>query len=191
MSETSEKIELKNVRLSFAELWQAKAFQEGQAPKYQASFLLDPSDKDHKKMIKTVKAEADRIKKAQWGDKPPKLKGECFGDGDDLDTVYDGYEGMFFMRANKNAADGRVTIVNSDNSPLTVDDGKPYNGCYVDATLTLWTQDNSFGKRINGNLRAIRFRGDGEAFGRPAIEADDEFSEAPEDGADDDGFLDD
>jgi len=190
MSETSEKIELKNVRLSFAELWTAKAFQEGQTPKYQASFLLDPSDKEHAKHIKLIKAEAAKIKKAEWGDKIPKLKGECFGNGDDLDTVYDGYEGMFYVRANKNADDGRVTIVNTNNDPLTVDDGKPYNGCYVDATFTMWTQDNSFGKRVNGNLRAIRFRGDGEAFGRPAIEAEDEFSESP-DSEDDDSFLED
>lgn len=188
MGITSEKIELKNVRLSFADIFKAKAFQTGQDARYSASFLLDPSDKAHKKLIALVKSEGDRIYEEEWKGKTPKLKGRCYGTEDDLDKVYDGYEGMFFVRTSKPESDGRPTIVDTDMSPLTAEDAKPYNGCYVDATLTLWTQDNQFGKRINGNLRAIRFRSDGEAFGRPPIDADDEFSESAESGGD---FLDD
>ncbi len=67
----------------------------------------------------------------------------------------------------------------------------PYDGCYVDATITLWTQNSKdYGNRINGNLRGIRFRADGEEFGRPALEAEEEFDELPDDG-DDDDFLND
>jgi len=202
MGITSEKIELKNVRLSFADIYKAKAFEVGQKPRYSASFLLDPSDKAHKKLIKLIKSEGDRIAEEEWGftvdqmlersnkknKEVPKLKGTCFGNGDDLDKVYDGYDDMFFVRTSKLEDDGRPTVVDTDMSPLTAEDNKPYNGCYVDATLTLWTQNNQYGKRINGNLRAIRFRSDGDAFGRPPIEAEDEFSEVPEDDGD---FLDD
>ena len=50
-------ITLKNVRLSFPQIWTAKAFNEGQTAKFSANFLLDKdSDKDQiadlKKAIK-------------------------------------------------------------------------------------------------------------------------------------------
>ena len=35
-----------------------------------------------------------------------------------------------------------------DRSPLTEKDSKPYAGCYVNAKLQLWTQDNQHGKGI-------------------------------------------
>jgi hypothetical protein len=44
---TSDIIKLKNVRLSFARLWKPKAFQEGQDPRFEATFLLDPSNAEH------------------------------------------------------------------------------------------------------------------------------------------------
>jgi len=190
MGVTSEKIKLENVRLSFAELFVAKPFKPGEEKKrYQATYLLDPSDKAHAKQIKMIEAAGEAIGNEEWDGKIPKLKGRAYGYEDDLEgKIYDGYEGMFWVKTSKGEEEGRVTVVDQNNDPLTADDNKVYNGCYVDATLTLWTQDNSWGKRINGNLRAIKYRGPGEAFGRAPIEAEDEFGESS---SDDGGFLDD
>jgi tripartite-type tricarboxylate transporter receptor subunit TctC len=49
---------------------------------------------------------------------------------------------------------------------LTEDDNKPFAGCYVNATIRLWAQDNQYGKRINAQLRAVQYVKDGAAFKR-------------------------
>ena len=193
-------IELIDVRLSFPQIWVAKSFEEGQPPRYEASFLLDPSNGKHEEMIKEIKQETKRVATEKWGNDWKKenfFKGKCFGTEAALATVYDGYADMFWVRTAKLASDGRPLIVDRDGSPLTVEDGKPYAGCNVSATLSLWCQDNKFGKRINANLRAIKFRSDNDAFSANAIgSAEDEFSDDDEDdvntvSGDDADFLDD
>ncbi len=44
---TADKITLPFARLSFAKLNRARAFEEGQEPRYEGSFLLDPRHKGH------------------------------------------------------------------------------------------------------------------------------------------------
>jgi hypothetical protein len=75
-------------------------------------------------------------------------------------------------------------VIDRDKSPLTAEDGKPYSGCYVNCSLELWAQDNSYGKRINAQLGGVQFFKDGDAFsgGGSAADADD-FDEITE-GAD-------
>jgi hypothetical protein len=55
------------------------------------------------------------------------------------------------------------------------DDGIVYAGCYVNATIRLWGQDNQYGKRINAQLRAIQFVKKGDAFGDGDIDVMKEF----------------
>ena len=68
----------------------------------------------------------------------------------------------------------RVPVIDRDTTPLMPVDGKPYGGCYVDVSVDIWAQDNSWGKRINGKLRWVQFRSDGDAFsgGAPASESE-------------------
>jgi hypothetical protein len=185
---TSEVIKLKNVRLSFPRLWKAKAFREGQEPRFEASFLLDPSDKAQKAIIKEIKSVAKSLAHEQWGEKIPATVEHCFGmaDKDKVKREYDGYPGMFFIAASNQT---RPTVVDRDRSPLAEEDGKPYAGCIVTGTITLWTMDNEFGKRINANLRGIQFVKDGEAFGAKPVDAENEFDVIDED--DDDDIFDD
>lgn len=173
-STTSEVIKLTNVRLSFPRLFQPKSFRPGQDPRYEATFLLDPSDKAHAEHIKQIKAEANKILKAKYGDKIPNSIKEnlCFGSGDKKD--YDGYAGMFYLSASNKT---RPVVVDQKRNPLTADDGKPYAGCYVNASVTLWVMDNEFGKRVNANLRGVQFYKDGEAFGVKPVDAEEEFED--------------
>ncbi len=193
----SEKIELKNVRLSFARIWKAQSFEEGQAPRYEATALLDPTDEEHAEQIKFVKSEATRIANEMWGDKwkgKRFLDGKSFGTENALKEVYDGYEGMFWVRLARKSEDGRPMIVDRDKTPLTEQDGKPYSGCYVNLTFQMWTQDNKFGNRINGQIRGIRFVRDGAAFSAAALgAADDEFGDDEDvgGGGSEDDYLDD
>ncbi len=54
MSQT--KVQLKNVRLSFAKLFNAVAYKPGDKPKYSASFLIDSSTPEGKANMAAIKA---------------------------------------------------------------------------------------------------------------------------------------
>jgi hypothetical protein len=172
---TSEIIKLKNARGSFLRLWVPKAFQEGQTPRYEGTFLLDPSNAEHAAVITQIKSEATKLVKAKWGEKPPGLK-LCFGlaDSDETKAKYDGYAGMFYITT---ANTTKPTVVNGARQEVAEGArGAPYSGCYVNTNITLWTQDNKFGKAIRGNLRIVQFAKDGPAFsGSAAPRAEDEF----------------
>jgi len=204
-STTSEKIQLKGVRLSFARLFTPKAFREGQKERFEGSFLLDPSDTAHQAQLETIKKAALGVIKAKFNGKIPKGLDLCFGyaDGDPIEVgpnkytnkpkEYDGYEGMVFLTS---ANTTKPKVVMGQRDPQTgkfeqvsEESGIVYSGCYVNATITLWAQDNEYGKRVNANLRAVQFVRDGEAFGVAPVNADDEFDEvevSDDDGADGD-----
>jgi len=80
MSITSDVIKLKNVRLSFPHIFKPKAFEKDKEPKFQATFLLDPSDKDHAKAIREIKAQAKKVLIEKFGEMPEKGDYKlCFG----------------------------------------------------------------------------------------------------------------
>lgn len=192
-TKTSEVIRLNNVRLSFPKLFTPVAFEVGGTKKFEATFLLDTSDAKHAAKIKEVKSAAAALMKESYGAdfKASALKGLCFGSGDSKTkadgSVVDGYEGMFYLVA-KNTV--RPAVANRKGEPVAEgDEQTPYGGCYVNATVTLWAQNNKWGKRINANLRGVQFVADGEAFGTAPMSADSEF-EALEDGGASDAFDD-
>lgn len=176
------KIKLQNVRLSFPGLFRAEAFKPGDDPKFKATFLV-PADSPQHKMVEDAILAAVT---AKWGAKdaakivasirnnPNKF---CYQDGNT--KSYDGYEGMFALSA-KNGV--RPLVLDRDKSPLTEEDGRPYAGCYVNASLELFVYDNS-GKGVSCSLGGVQFNRDGDSFagGKAADEGD--FDEL-EDGAD-------
>lgn len=183
MSE-SKVIKLNNVRLSFPELFKAKAFQEGQTPKFSASFLIDPSTKEGKKLIKMIRKEIDDLAKSNWSKGVPKSLKICLQDGNTKD--YDGYEDMMYVSSNN---DTRPVLVDRKRNPISEQDDVLYAGCYVNASINLWCQDNQWGKRVNAGLRAIQFVADGEAFGGARVDVDEEFDDVDDDDLDDDDLI--
>lgn len=149
------KMKLENVRLSFPSVFKRVSFQ-GNEGKFEATFLLD-KEKDAEQIEMIEKAIQKAIKEAKL--KIPKDKW-CLKDGDD--SEYDGYEGCMSFKA---ATSRRPTVINRDKTPLVEDDKVIYAGCYVNAIVDIWIQNNQYGKRVNGNLYGIQFMADGEAFG--------------------------
>lgn len=174
----SDKVLLKNVRLSFPQLFTPRAFQAGQDPRFEASFIFDPANKDHAAQLAEIKAEIVRLAEETFGKgKVPRDLKTCLVDGNTKD--YAGYKDMIVLASHNKV---RPTVVNRARGPVAEGDPQaPYAGCYVNATINLWVQNNQFGKRVNASLRAIQFVDDGEAFGRGPVDADNEF-EALEDG---------
>lgn len=173
--QSNEKIiRLNNVRLSFPELFEAKAFEEGGKKEFSASFLMA---KDHP-AVAELRAAFAKIASDKWGEKAVAtlqnlFRDErlCLHDGDRKD--YEGYAGNYFLRANNGV---RPLVIDGQKNPLTAADGKIYSGCYVNATISLWAQDNKWGKRINANLRGVQFYKDGEAFSGGGTASVDEFA---------------
>ena len=180
---------LKNVRLAFPNLFEATTVAGEGKPRYSATLLI-PADHPQ---IDEIRAAQSAIAYGKWGakaaaivrglDKQDKL---ALHDGD-TKSKYDGFPGNFFISAaaQENAA---PTVIDRDRSPLSARSGRPYAGCMVNASIELWAQDNSYGQRVNAQLRGIQFYADGDSFsaGRPADA--DEF-ETVEEGAGADDFA--
>ena len=97
----------------------------------------------------------------------------CLHSGD-LKANYDGFEGMLYISARNSL---RPLVIDVNKSPLTGEDGKPYAGCYVNASLELWAQDNNYGKRINATLMGVQFYKDGESFTGGGVASEDDFDD--------------
>ena len=176
------KITLKNVRLSFPDLFVARPFKPGDAPKFKATFLVPKGSAQDKELNAAIRA----VAKEKWGAKADNILKQitnnpnkfCYQDGDNKD--YDGYEGHMAFSANNKT---RPTVIDRDRTPLTEADGRPYAGCFVNAIVELFTYDNS-GAGMSASLGGVQFLRDGEAFsgGRPA--AADDFEDVSDTGAD-------
>lgn len=172
------KISLKDVRLAFPVLWEAKTVNGEGEPAFSGSFLLDPTK--HKTLIQEIEAAQETLGKEKWGAKWPQIKKEMVAkdrlalhDGD-AKAAYTGFEGMLYISARNKT---RPAVLDRDRTPLNQSDGKPYAGSYVNASIELWTQDNNYGKRINASLRGVQFVRDGEAFAGGGSASPDEFED--------------
>jgi hypothetical protein len=177
MSTARQVIRLQNVRLSFPALFQERKFSPSDAKgSYSATFILDK--KSNAKEIAEIKRAIDGLVKETFKGKHPGANRVCLRDGAEKEGT-DGYgPDVMFISAR---TDKRPQVVARDLTPLTEDDGKPYAGCYVYATIEVWGQDNQYGKRVNAKLRAVQFFKDGSPFGEASIDVNKEFAPIPDD----------
>lgn len=205
-------IRLKDVRLAFPNLFEARAASEAAQPKFSAAFIFPP---DHVgldvktspdagwKPVDGSAAEAItklmlKLAKDKWAGKAEaivkQLKASdklALHDGD-VKAQYAGYEGNLFINAN-NAL--RPRLVDRDGSPVSFADNKLYSGAYVNAIIELWAQDNKHGKRINGSLLGVQFSRDGERLAGGMVASEDDFEALPDEvdpvggESDDDGLA--
>ena len=165
------RITIQNVRLAFPALFHTESVGDGD-PAYGGRFIIDPKD-PQVKAIREAMLEAAKVK---WKDKGPevlnKLKEDkrvCFLEGEYTNKngePYDGFGGKFSLGTrNGGKAPTKPTAFNAANQPVTESDGLIYGGCYVDASVEFYAQDNDFGRRLNCSLRGVRYRDRGDAFG--------------------------
>ena len=161
------KIKLSNVRISFPSVFRKATF-SGEETKFEATFLMDKDAQADK--IAEIEGKIDDLLKEKL--KGVKLKADkiCLKDGDDID--YAGYAGNMSIKASSSK---RPMVLDRDRSPLAEEDGKIYAGCYVNAVIELWAQNNQYGKRINANLLGVQFVKDGEPFADGVSASVDDF----------------
>lgn len=175
-------VKVVNVRLAFPDLFEPDA----KYSRFGASFPIVPGSAN----AKALSAAVAEVAKAKWGAKADGILAQIKSKGDlgfqeapkrnGEGSVYDGFEDSFTLNASNKA---RPQVIDKDTSPLTQADGKPYAGCYVDASVEFWAQDNTYGKKINAMLRWVQFRADGAGFAGGAPVSQDEFQSIAE-GAD-------
>ncbi|RZG47020.1 DUF2815 family protein [Acinetobacter wuhouensis] len=179
------KLTVKNTRLAFPALFEAKTVNGEGAPAFSGCFILPLNHPQ----IAELKQAIDKVGQEKWGAKWPTVKktveskDAVFLHDGDTKTEYEGFAGNYYISARNKS---RVTVVDRDRTPLVQADGKPYAGCYVNASIELWAQDNSYGKRINASLRGVQFLKDGEAFAGGGVASEDEFDDLDVGAVDDD-----
>ena len=195
----NEPIYLSNVRLSFPKLIEPSTFQEGGEKKFAADFLLKQTDTDFSRFM----GEVGKLAHEKWKENATAVlqlvqnerKLRCFGNGAekvDKKTFkpYVGYDGMVYLSANSNA-DRPPQIIRPDGTPIdnmnTMERQtfarKLYGGCFVNAAVRPWAQDNQFGRAIRCELIAVQFFSDGEPFGEGEVDLSGMFKAVPAAGA--------
>lgn len=173
------KLMLRGVRLAFPSLWKKATF-EGDETKFEATFLVPKKDKKTKKALMKLIEDCKEQNKI-------KTNKVFVRDGDDPEFEdYDGYAGHWCVKA---ANTVRPKVLDRDKSHLTEEDGVIYSGCYVNAQISPWAQNNKWGRRINANLLGVQFVKDGEPFsGGGKTADDDDFDDLSDDYDDDDSI---
>jgi hypothetical protein len=173
------RVMIREARLAFPALFQPRTVNGEGKPRYSATLLLDANDPQIAAIRKAIQA----VAREKWKDKAPavltsleKVGKVALHDGDEK-AQYDGFEGRMFVAASA-PENAPPTVVDPARAPLTERSGKPYAGCYVNASVEFWAQDNAYGKRVNAILRGVQFVRDGDSFGAGSrAAAADEFDE--------------
>jgi hypothetical protein len=195
------KIRIKKVRASYPhvyEVYKGKSDDDGNGAskgKYCISCILDQKG-EHKDTVAKLVEMMIEAAKEKWGEK-------------DGEIVYDGLksDGRVLLRngnskvkgtneSSDNAHRGKLVFtannaikpsvfdrarVNGKAVKLNKEDGKPYAGCYINVIITVWAQDNQWGRRVNAELNGVQFWEDGEritAGSPPSESAEFDFDEA-------------
>lgn len=168
MAIAENEIIIKGARLSFPVLFTAEEYEPGDGkPRYSAALLL-PKDSPQ---IEAIKALGLKLFKEKFNKDGQKLfdnvwleTQKCFVTDGNKKT-FDGYEGMYALACHRPEKSGPVLVVDRDaKTPLEEKDGKPYAGCYVNAKIQVWVQDNKQGKALRATLQTVQFSKDGDAF---------------------------
>lgn len=187
MSEEASKsyIIVKNVRIAFPELFEAKQYQGTGKYRYSASFIVDKGSEQDKLIMAEIKAACVKAwgKKADimW-DSLKNTKDSCYTPGDLKD--YDGYAGKMILRAGRDKDNGPVTVKDRDMTDLSSIDGRPYAGSYTNAKVEIWGQSKTY-NGVRCKLVGVQFVKDGDAFGGGGPATADGFEEVVDESMDD------
>lgn len=177
---TDGTILIKDVRLSYPHLFEKWGKNEGDKKKYSAKFLLDK--KTHEAEIKALAAHIVGIETETFKGRLPNDKRFL------TDGAVQNKEGMDKYWVISASEDTAPDVINRDKSRINEKDDIVYAGCYVNVLIRPWTQNNSYGKRVNANLLAVQFVRDGDKFsGIERPDTDEAFDAVEEDFSEDAG----
>lgn len=179
----SDIIYLSNVRLSFPHITEPQRTMNEQTGKekisYNSEFIMPM---DHVGLQQFLKAYA-ALALDKWKDNANAVMSmiqnerrlRCFGKGEEKINKktfqpYDGYAGHAYITAGR---DTPPQLIGADGTPIDAGNTMAYQatartlygGCYVNAAIKPWLQDNQYGRGVRCDFVAIQFAGNGEPFG--------------------------
>jgi hypothetical protein len=158
------------VRFSFVSVFEARAFGEGQVPKYSVMLLIPKSDKGTIDRIKkAIDAAAQKGLMTKFNGKMPTVVKSTLKDAD-VDTDQDG---EVFATKWPYAAGHYIINVSTKNQPQIVDANlnpiiNPvdfYSGCYGRASINFFAYNNNGNKGVSAGLNNLQKLEDGEPLG--------------------------
>jgi hypothetical protein len=173
----------KNTRWSYANVWEAKAINDG-TPKFSVSLIIPKSDTT---TIRKIKAAIE----AAYKEGEAKLKGNSktvpplsaiknpLRDGDTERPDDEAYANAYFINANSATAPG---IVDENCEPILTR-SEVYSGVYGRASITFYAFNSNGNRGIACGLNNLQKIRDGEPLGGKASPEEDFSSD------DDDDFL--
>lgn len=174
------KVILKDVRIAFIDaLWTPKQYQGAGPFRRSATFLVVPgSDND-----KLLEAAIEKVAAEKFGKKAASVlagvRGNsnkcCYMDGN-TKADYDGFQGMKYLASHRKDADGPVLVIDTNKAPLAEGAGRPYAGCYVNASVDIYAQDGQ-NTGIRSGLIGVQFFRDGDSFGGASRSDGSEFED--------------
>jgi hypothetical protein len=190
----SDVIYFSNVRLSFPHLAQPQEQINEVTGAKRISYngeLIMPAD--HPGFVQFMQ-QYNALALAKWKEHAPAVlqmiladrKSRCFGRGEEkIDkkkfAPYDGYVGNVYVTIGK---DTPPQMIQDNGQPIDPANSmayqqlarKMYGGCYVNAAVKPWVQENKHGNGIRCDLVALQFAKDGEAFGEGNVDASGMFA---------------
>ena len=171
MSESKTKIMMRNVRLSYANIWEPKETLNGDT-KYSVSLIFSKSDKKLiatvKKAIAAAKANGKSILANKKGVIPATLKLPV-RDGDEERAEDSAYAGCYFLNATSINA---PKIVDKKVNPI-IDRSEVYSGCYANVMVNFFAYNKNGSAGISAGLGNIQKVKDGEMLGGGSNPEDD------------------
>ena len=178
----SDIIYLSNVRVSFPNLVEPKITKNDNGSEraaWSADFIVAPDSPQFKQFMHQYMTLATY----KWKERTQTIlgmiqsdrKSRCYGNGSEKINKttllpYDGYEGNAYISAISNR---QPQMIQPNGSPVDASNSMAYQaiarsiygGCYVNAAIRIWPQDNKHGRGIRCDLVAVQFAKDGDAFG--------------------------
>lgn len=160
-------------RLSFPNLFRAKAAAEGQEPKFSCTLLFSPEAQATPEFA-AMKAAAQAAAVAKWGAKIPANLRSPFRKAEEKEDKQ-GYEpGWVFINVSSKDRPGVV-----QNTALgmqkVIDEADIYPGCFVVASLGCYAYDTSGNRGVSFGLNNVLKVDDGESLGGRG-RAEDDFA---------------
>ena len=178
-------VTLQDVRFQWLSIFDAKEYtnDKGESDnKYEATLIIEPDSEADKAMKEGIQVICQEQFGAKWEavlDKLNKDGRNCYKDGNTKTNsdgeIYDGFEGMMFLRASRKEKKGPPFVYNAgaqiikpgSQDNFTGDYHPPRNGDYGVARVNLWTLDGTgkIGRRIVADLELIMVQRDGDPLG--------------------------
>jgi len=176
-----KEIMLRNVRISFPQLWEEQVKPDGGTYKRGITIVLNPEQ--NAQQINLVAKTIVEVAKAEkkFDGVVPKASKLCIQDGERPEYGPD-------SKIVKASTAVVPVVLHKDMTRATPADDPIYSGCYANVKIQIWAQANQHGRRVNAKLVAIQFAGDGEAWDAGHIseeQAVDGFESLEEQGLDD------